>query len=63
MGTVHAAACVGAFSGYSLAPPAEDAGPSRGEPCEIRPDHLIGIGGVHELDPLSGEIQRHLRHA
>ena len=54
---------VGAARVDALAAAAEDAGPARGQPGEVGLDQVARIGGVDELDPLSREAERHLRHA
>ena len=39
---------------------AEDAGPGRRQPGQVRADDVLGIGRVGELDPLAREVQRDL---
>ena len=42
---------------------AEDAGPARGQPGEVAAEHLVGVGGILELDPGAGKDEIDLGHA
>ena len=41
---------------------AEDAGPARRQPGQVAAEHLVGVGGVPELDPGTGKVKVHLGH-
>ncbi len=46
----------------ALAAIAEDAGPPRGQPGEVSPDDLVGVGGVDKFDPLARKVKGNLGH-
>src|SRR5947209_533002 len=61
-GAVRAAAVVRAVLDDALAAGAEDAGPRRQKPGQVDTEDLVLVVGVDELDPLTREIEGHLRH-
>ncbi len=56
--TVAAATVVGAARHDTVAAGAEDATPSRGQPGEVAAVDLLVVGGINELDPVAGEVER-----
>jgi hypothetical protein len=59
-GAVAAAAVVRTALDDAGAAAAEDARPGRRQPGQVGADDVVRIGRVGELDPLPGEVQRHL---
>src|SRR6185312_6814821 len=70
-GAVRAAAVVGSLAVDAVAAATEDARPTRAQPGEVGPDHVLRVGGIRELHPLPDEVEpdlarhrhRHAGHA
>jgi len=58
VGAEGAAAVVGSIGVDAWATTAEDARPPRGEPGQVTPQDLVGVGRIGELDPRPGHVQR-----
>ena len=62
VGAEGAAAVVRAVGVDALAAAAEDAGPARRQPGQVAAEPLPGVGGIGELHPDAGGVERGLRH-